>query len=197
MYRKREKILSLLRKKVFFLLTLFILLLISLCKKRNEKYSFFIEFNNANGIVIGTPIKMRGISIGFINNIQLKVNSVLVSATIDSHKTLIPKSSIIETSQTGLLNESVVEIIPVEIIISNIGNGPLSIMCDSSSIICNNMYLSGERGLNYDDLVRATTRISQRFDDPTFFYMFSGFLEQTIELVDSFSIFFQVMLNKS
>lgn len=197
MYRKREKILSLLRKKVFFLLTLFILLLISLCKKRNEKYSFFIEFNNANGIIIGTPIKMRGISIGFINNIQLKVNSVLVSATVDSHKTLIPKSSIIETSQIGLLNESVVEIIPVEIIISNIGNGPLSIMCDSSSIICNNMYLSGERGLNYDDLVRATTRISQRFDDPTFFYMFCGFLEQTIELVDSFSIFFQLMLNKS
>lgn len=197
MSKKREKILSLLRKNIFFLLTLFILLPIFLCKKRNQKYLFFIEFNNANGIIVGTPIKMRGISIGFINNIQLKVNSVLVSVTISSHKILIPKNSLIETSQTGLLNESVVDIIPVESTNFNISENPLSVMCDSSSIICNNMYLSGERGLNYDDLVRATTRISQRFDDPTFFYLFCGFLEQTVGLIDSFSIFFQMMLNKS
>lgn len=197
MSKKREKSLSLLAKQIFFLLTLFILLLISLSKKTNEKYSFFIEFNNANGIMIGTPIKMRGISIGFINKIQLKVNSVLVSATINSDKILIPKSSFIETSQTGLLNESVIDIIPIEIIKSNICSGPLSVMCDSSSIICNNMYVSGERGLNYDDLVRATTRISQRFDDPRFFYMFCSFLEQSIQLIDSFSIFLQVVINNS
>ena len=194
MFKQKERNLTFFKQKLFFLVIVFILSFISFHKKTNKKYAFFIEFNDANGIVIGTPIRMRGIAIGFINNIQLKVNSVLVSATINSDKTFISKNSIIETSQTGLLNESVVDIIPLEVLENSVYHTPLSSACDSSSIICNNMYLSGERGLNYDDLVRATTRISQRFDDPSFFYMFCNFLEQSIELAESFFIFFQAML---
>lgn len=46
------------------------------------------------------------------------------------------------------------------------------------------MYVTGDRGLNYDDLVRSTTRISQRFDDPRFFNLFYVFLQNSIELTD-------------
>lgn len=197
MFKKREENLRLLKKKRLLFIIFFILFSLPLSKKANHKYSFFIEFNDANGVVIGTPIRMRGISIGFINNVQLKMNAVLVSANISSDKIFIPKDSIIETSQVGLLNQSVIDIIPVEMVKQKILHGPLSTSCDTSSIICNNMYLSGERGLNYDDLVRATTRISQRFDDPSFFYIFCGFLEQSIGLAESFSILFQSMLKRN
>lgn len=46
------------------------------------------------------------------------------------------------------------------------------------------MYVTGDRGLNYDDLVRSTTRISQRFDDPRFFNLFYVFLQNGIEITD-------------
>lgn len=154
---------------------------------RSGSYSFFIEFNDANGVKIGTPIRMRGIPIGAIQSMKLKNNCVLVLAKINSINILINKDSIIETTQTGLLNESVIDILPLSELNLQYDecNNPLSSLCKSSNFICNNMYIVGDRGLNYDDLVRSTTRISQRFDDPRFFNLFYIFLQNSIEITDS------------
>ena len=163
-----------------FLFSLFILQSIYFLRLKNSKYSFFIEFNDANGISVGTPIRMRGVNVGCIQSIKLKLNCILVLARINSKNIIISKDSIIETTQTGLLNESVIDIIPVKQFNTYLDYSPLSSFCDSSNIICNNMYVLGDRGLNYDDLVRSTTRISQRFDDPRFFHLFYLFLLKTV-----------------
>lgn len=172
-----------------FILSICFLHFIYIFKLKELKYSFFIEFNNANGLVIGTPIKMRGMQVGSIKNMQLKHNCVLVLAEIYSQKTRIHKNSIIETTQTGLLNDSVIDIIPLSILADNSKISPISSSCDSSKIICNNAYILGDRGLNYDDLVRSTTRISQRFDDPSLFYLVYLFLKSSIDLTEVASIF--------
>lgn len=184
-----------LKKIVIFIFSFLFLYFIYLKRRTDSTYSFFIEFNNANGLVIGTPIRMRGVIIGSINKIQLKLNCVLALATINSDNIIISKSSLIETTQTGLLNESVIDIIPLEHLILKIKNGPLSPYCDSSSILCHNMYILGERGLNYDDLVRSTTRISQRFDDPRLFNLFYLFLQSGIDLLDTFSLSIKNIFN--
>ena len=175
------------KKILVFICSLFFVLFFYFIGKKNERYSFFIEFNDANGIIVGTPVRTRGIIIGLISNVQLKRDCVLALVTINSKTTVISKDSIIETTQTGLLNESVIDIIPVNIVNRSINYDPLSSFCDSSAIICSDMYVLGNRGLNYDDLVRSTTRISQRFDDPRFFYLFYSFLQYSIDLTDSMS----------
>nr|YP_009243904.1 hypothetical protein Sdur_094 [Sporolithon durum]AMK96146.1 hypothetical protein Sdur_094 [Sporolithon durum] len=155
---------------------------------RNSKhYSFFIEFNSAYGISKGTPVRLRGINIGHIQNIKIQVNSVLTLAKINSSSIYIPKNSIIETNQTGLLNETIIDIIPLDPIykIQELNLDPLSRTCNNYNIICNSMYMEGDRGLNYDDLIRATTRISQRFDDPSFFNLLYIFLQNSIEISDN------------
>ena len=183
-------------KNLFILLFSFFLLhFIYFFKIKDSKYSFFIEFSHANGLTLGTPIRMRGINIGYIQNIKLKIDCILVIARINSSKIMISKDSIIETTQTGLLNESVIDIIPVQRFNKLLNYGPLSSFCDSSTIICNNTYLLGDRGLNYDDLVRSTTRISQRFDDPRFFHLFYLFLQNSIELTDSLLVVLQNFCN--
>jgi phospholipid/cholesterol/gamma-HCH transport system substrate-binding protein len=179
----------------YFCLVFLSVLFLYFFRQQDSKYSFFIEFNNANGIVVGTPLRMRGINIGFIQNIQLKPDCILVLATINSKNIIISKSCLIETTQTGLLNDTVIDIIPIQQSDSLINDNPSSRFCNSSLIICSNMYFLGSRGLNYDDLVRSTTRISQRFDDPHFFYLFYNFLHRTIELTDSLSIFTKVLFN--
>lgn len=153
----------------------------------DKNYVFFIEFKNVHGIHKGTPIRFRGVTIGSIKNLKFQLNSVLTLAEIYSSRICIPKNSIIETNQTGLLNETVVDIIPLEKVIDNesIVKSPLSELCYSYDIICDSMYLEGDRGLNYDDLIRSTTRISQRFDDPRFFNVFYVFLHNAIELSDN------------
>lgn len=176
-------------KKIFiFLFCLIFIKLLSYFFCTSSRYKFFVEFNDANNIKIGTPIRFRGINIGSIQNIKLKFDCVLVLASINSNNIIIPKNSIIETTQTGLLNESVVDIVAIDNL-ENINNSfydPVSYLCDTSRIICNNMYFIGNRGLNYDDLVRSTTRISQRFDDPRFFNLFYLFLQNGIEITDVF-----------
>jgi phospholipid/cholesterol/gamma-HCH transport system substrate-binding protein len=153
----------------------------------NKSYSIFIEFDNAHGIKPGTVLRLRGLSIGRIVSIKLHVNTVVVLAKINSSLNPIPRNVLIETNQTGLLNEAVIDIFPLENI--EIFNkqfiDPLSSKCLNSKIICNLSHLKGNRGLNYDDLVRATTRISQRFDDPRFFNLFYIFLHNGIELSDN------------
>nr|QCI06872.1 hypothetical protein [Halydictyon mirabile] len=44
--------------------------------------------------------------------------------------------------------------------------------------------MKGHRGLNYDDLIRSATRISQRFDDPRVFSLFYLFLQNNIDISD-------------
>ena len=177
-------------KKIFiFIFSICFLHMMYLSKFKNLKYSFFIEFDNANGMMVGTPVKLRGIQIGTIQNLQLKSNCVLALAEIYSHKTMITKDSIFETTQTGLLNDTVIDIIPLKNLQGYLNTSPISLSCNSSKIICNNTYILGDRGLNYDDLVRSTTRISQRFDDPGFFYLFYMFLTSSVEVAEGVSTF--------
>lgn len=150
-------------------------------------YSFFIEFDNSHGIIGGTIIRMRGVQIGSVQRVKLKLNCVIALAKINSSQILIPTDSVIETTQTGLLNEPIIDIMPlrsIEFKKEKILWNPVSKYCSSFSLICPKAYIKGDRGLNYDDLVRSTTRISQRFDDPRFFNLFYVFLQNGIELTD-------------
>ncbi len=171
---------------IFFCCVIFIKLF-TFINIGSSNYTFFIEFNDANSLKIGTPIRFRGINIGSIQSIKLKSDCVLVLAKVNSSKIVISKNSIVEITQTGLLNESIIDIIPFDnfLTLNHLYHNPLSNLCDSSNIICNSMYVKGDRGLNYDDLIRSTTRISQRFDDPRFFNLFYVFLQNGIELTDS------------
>nr|QCI07828.1 hypothetical protein [Pleonosporium borreri] len=127
---------------------------------------------------------MRGISIGHIKAIQLNINSVTALIYIYSKNILIPKHSIIEINQVGLFNNSIIDITPLDSfqVINNFN--VFTSLCFKSKFLCNNDYVKGYRGLNYDDLIRAATRISQRFDDPRFFQLLYLFLQNIIDISD-------------
>nr|YP_010903232.1 hypothetical protein REP76_pgp145 [Hypnea cornuta]WCH55685.1 hypothetical protein [Hypnea cornuta] len=173
------------------LLFVFVILTVSLCFLININigkagYSVFIEFKNAYGIREGTNIRMRGVNIGYVKKIKIDLNSILLLVFVKSTNIVIPRNSIIETNQTGLLNETVIDIVPLDVLKYQFIHkvNVFSKECYTSSIVCHLNYVQGERGLNYDDLVRAATRISQRFDDPSFFNIFYLFLQNSIDLSD-------------
>lgn len=178
-------------KKIIYLLIILFFTLASwqyiTNKSVSTTYSVFIEFDNASGIKKGTLLRFRGLTIGSVVDVMIGVNSVLTLVLIDSIANIIPVNSLVETNQTGLLNDTIIDIIPLEAIesVNRITLDPLSKDCEDTLVLCHLSYLEGDRGLNYDDLIRATTRISQRFDDPRFFNLFYIFLQNSIELTDS------------
>nr|YP_010485082.1 hypothetical protein Ycf22 [Hypnea cervicornis]UVW80776.1 hypothetical protein Ycf22 [Hypnea cervicornis] len=170
---------------IFIVLTVFLCFLININIDKTG-YSIFIEFKNAYGIREGTSIRMRGVNIGYVKKIKIDLNSILLLVFVKSTNILIPKNSIIETNQTGLLNETVIDIVPTDLLKYQVVNqiNVFAEECYKSNIVCHLNCIQGERGLNYDDLVRAATRISQRFDDPSFFNIFYLFLQNSIDLSD-------------
>nr|YP_010198565.1 hypothetical protein LK037_pgp124 [Gracilaria pacifica]UAD86981.1 hypothetical protein [Gracilaria pacifica] len=127
---------------------------------------------------------MRGVNIGYVNKIQVKYNYVLIKVNINVSSILVPKNSLVETTQTGLLNDTVIDITPLQTIsMQDIKNSNVfTRSCVHSIFLCHYDYIKGERGLNYDDLVRAATRISQRFDDPALFRLINIFLQNTVDI---------------
>jgi phospholipid/cholesterol/gamma-HCH transport system substrate-binding protein len=129
---------------------------------------------------------MRGVNIGYVQSLKINPNSVLVAVYITSSDIIIPKNSIIETSQTSLFNNTVIDIIPLEkkLLYHHNDINLFHQNCYQSKVICHHQYVIGERGLNYDDLIRATTRIAQRFDDPRLFNLFYFFMQNSLEISD-------------
>nr|YP_010619234.1 hypothetical protein PNY92_pgp141 [Amplisiphonia pacifica]WAX03247.1 hypothetical protein [Amplisiphonia pacifica] len=154
--------------------------------KQNKGYFLFIEFNDAYGLKEGASINLRGVKIGNVSRITVHLNKVVVLLNIKTDNTLIHKNSIFEATQVGLFNDIVVTVTPLNYIKSQnlISTFVLSRDCKSLSAICPNSYIKGYKGINYDDLIRATTRISQRFDDPRFFNLLYLLLKNVISISD-------------
>nr|YP_009395128.1 hypothetical protein [Bryothamnion seaforthii]ARW63896.1 hypothetical protein [Bryothamnion seaforthii] len=174
-----------------FIFFIIILLLSFLSIKKKRGYTLFIEFNNAYGLKKGTNVNLRGVKIGHVHDINLRLNKVIILLHIDSLSTLIPRNSVIEASQTGLFNDVILDIVPLDLIQYDLEQFDLmSNNCIKSVFLCPNFYIKGYKGLNYDDLVRSVTRISQRFDDPRFFYLFYLLLQNSIDISGEITFLF-------
>lgn len=151
---------------------------------KKKGYSLFVEFNDGYGLKEGTSVNYRGIKIGVVTRVSVNASKVVTLLKIKSHKILIPINSIFEANQIGIFNDIVVSITPPKIY-------TLENSIDDKSIkfLTPNSYIKGYKGISYDDLIRSTTRISQRFDDPRFFSLFYVFLKNSIYLSDEVLIF--------
>nr|YP_009395747.1 hypothetical protein [Herposiphonia versicolor]ARW64727.1 hypothetical protein [Herposiphonia versicolor] len=170
----------------FFFLSIFILVFSFINVNNNNGYILFVEFNDAYGLKEGTTVNFRGLKIGYISRIKIHVNKVIVVIKIKCLNTMIPQRCIIEANQIGLFNDRIISITPLKDIPLQTSKKYSQLLksCNDSLFIRPNSYLRGYKGINYDDLVRATTRISQRFDDPRFFNLFYVLLKNSIEISD-------------
>lgn len=134
----------------------------------------------------GTCVNYKGVKIGVINRVNLHMNKVVVLLKIDSSKILIPSDVIFEANQIGLFNDIVVSINRSNSLFSESYRDCISSENHSevSDFITPNSYIKGYKGISYDDLIRSTTRISQRFDDPRFFSLFYLLLKNGIYISD-------------
>nr|YP_009122248.1 hypothetical protein [Vertebrata lanosa]AJH66006.1 hypothetical protein [Vertebrata lanosa] len=143
-------------------------------------YFLFIEFNDAYGLKEGTCVNYKGVKVGEIHRINLHMNKVVILLKINSSKILIPRDVIFEANQIGLFNDIVISINKSNDSIYAHYKGCFQI----SNFITPNSYIKGYKGISYDDLIRSTTRISQRFDDPRFFSLFYLLLKNGIYISD-------------
>ncbi|WP_019500544.1 MlaD family protein [Pseudanabaena sp. PCC 6802] len=152
-----------------------------------EAFSFVIDFKDASGLGVGSPVRFRGVQVGKVQSLQAESAGVKVSVTIDNPKLVIPRNSIIETNQSGFLNNTAIDIFPKSTSSeSTAGLDPLSQNCDRNAIICRGSTIEGTTGVNFTQVVRETSQTLRKLNDNELLTNLNNTLKSTDEAAKSF-----------
>ena len=96
---------------IFFLALLYIK--VDFFSLNQDKFSLAAKFDNINGIVVGSRVKMSGVDVGVVKEISIDLNSYEAIVSINfKEKINFPDDSEASIQTEGLLGGSYVSIIP-------------------------------------------------------------------------------------
>ncbi|MGI8505150.1 MAG: MlaD family protein [Hassallia sp.] len=147
-----------------------ILLWLNRVTTSQRSYKVIIEFANAGGMQKGTLVRYRGVKVGSISKIQPGLNSVEVEVDISQPELKIPRDVLIETNQSGLISESIIDITPKTTLVQATDLAkPTDKNCNPQIILCNGSRLRGQVGISVDELIRSSTALSVAYSNPKFY----------------------------
>lgn len=130
-----------------------------------NKFKFTVQFPLADGLAEGAPVRYRGVQVGKVQKLSPKPNNVDVVVSIYDSTLVIPKKSTIQTFETGILGNTIVQIVPQENLTTTIESDPLSPDCDQEQIICNNATIAGTPGPSFTALLQESSALLRKVND--------------------------------
>jgi phospholipid/cholesterol/gamma-HCH transport system substrate-binding protein len=129
-------------------------------------YSLAVELPDALGLDAGSPVKYRGVKVGRVRSLSPQVNGVIAKIEIAPASLTIPRASTVSVTQSGFIGQVELSIQPK----ANLASGsdklsPFEPNCDDAVIVCDGDRLTGSVGTNFDELIRATTRLATILGD--------------------------------
>ncbi len=126
-------------------------------------YEVEILLDNAPGLVVGTPVRYRGVRVGTVSNVQVGPTGIMTKAKL--RDVIIPSDAIPEVRQSGFVGSSFLDFRQVGEVTSLPDNiSPVSADCDKKIIICNGQTIQGRTGKSLDDLITAANAIADSLD---------------------------------
>jgi len=163
-----------------------ILLWLNRVTTSQRSYKVIIEFANATGMQKGTLVRYRGVKVGSISKIQPGLNNVEVEVDISQPELKIPRDVLVETNQSGLISESIIDITPKATLIQATDVAkPTEKNCNPQIILCNGSRLKGQVGISVDELIRSSTALSVAYSNPKFYNTVNKTLETASQAADS------------
>ncbi|KAK4487971.1 hypothetical protein RD792_003710 [Penstemon davidsonii] len=133
-------------------------------RSRFRKYLAVFEFDRASGICTGTPVRIRGVNIGNVVRVNPSLRSIEAVVEVEDDKIIIPRNSLIEVNQSGLLMETLIDITPRDPIPTP-SAGPLDARCVKEGVIvCDRQKMKGNQGVSLDEMVGIFTRIGREME---------------------------------
>ncbi len=131
------------------------------------QYRLDVELSDALGLNVGGPVKYRGIKVGQIRSLTPSLNGVLAQVEIRPSSLVIPRNSIAEVTQSGFIGQVELSIRPQKNLPSAAiaSLSPFKPNCNESVILCDGDRLTGAVGANFDELIRATTKLASLLGD--------------------------------
>lgn len=111
-YKKLVWVVELLIWIFILSLTAFILVFSKYNYKKNfNTYEIFLQ--DINGLIIGSPVKMMGVQVGYVKQIKMLEDIIFVRFLITEKDLEIPKGSVITVESSGLGGSRSLEIYPM------------------------------------------------------------------------------------
>ncbi|MEM8604112.1 MAG: MlaD family protein [Cyanobacteria bacterium P01_H01_bin.121] len=133
----------------------------------NQSYEVTAAFEDTRGVQVGTILRYRGVGIGKATTVTPKSDVVEVTIRISQPNLLIPSQSIIEAQNTAFLGESLMDVIPLDTLPTDIDlAGPTDPQCVPEIILCDGSQVEGVALADISDLIRATNQLANVFTDP-------------------------------
>lgn len=146
-----------------------------------RSFRIIVEFANIAGLEVGAQVRYRGVNVGRITATRPGPNGVEVDIEIFPADLTIPRTVIVEASQSGLLGSTFIQINPTKPLATVVKATPLDPDCDSNLIVCDGDRLPGQIGVSVDELIRASTRFADVYSDPKFFENVNAVAKNTAE----------------
>ncbi|WZZ28613.1 hypothetical protein YC2023_012014 [Brassica napus] len=130
-----------------------------------RKYQTVFELSQASGICTGTPVRIRGVTVGSVIRVNPSLKNIEAVVEIEDDKIIIPRNSLVEVNQSGLLMETMIDITPKDPI-PEPSVGPLHQECGKEGlIVCDREKIKGEQGVSLDELVGIFTRMGRDVEE--------------------------------
>jgi phospholipid/cholesterol/gamma-HCH transport system substrate-binding protein len=145
-------------------------------------FQFTVTYTNVVGLTEGSSVRLRGVTIGRVERITPQPNQVEVQVAIDQ-PLAIPRNALFVTKQTGLVGETVMDILPRLNV--QLTGSPLAPDCDSSQMVCNGDVVEGTPGVDFGQLLIRLDRLLTRVNDDELFDTLNTTLEGITRVANS------------
>ncbi|MFS8923407.1 MlaD family protein [Synechococcus sp. B60.1] len=145
-------------------------------------FQFTVTYPNVSGLAEGSSVRLRGVGVGRVERILPQAARVEVQVAIDQ-PLAIPRDALFVTTQTGLVGETVMDILPRRD--APAAGSPLAADCDRSQIICDGDRVEGTPGVDFGQLLVQVDRLVTRINNDEFFATLNATLEGITRVANS------------